>query len=85
MNKLTCTDCASAISITAKSCPQCGSLKPFQGVVLTSEYTDTLDKKTRASFVNGGGKLTIVIRPWQKVTAVIVCFFFYLFFVYPNV
>jgi hypothetical protein len=84
MNTFICTDCTSAISITAKSCPQCGSLKPFHGVVLSSEQTDSLDKKTRDSFVNGGGKLTVVIRLWQKVTAVFICFSFFLFFVYPN-
>lgn len=58
MALIKCVECGKEISVTVDVCPNCGSKKPFKGIVLTKERTKELTYKERKKFEKTGGKTT---------------------------
>lgn len=70
MTLIKCNDCQKEISITATSCPNCGSKKPFKNVTLSPEESKGLSYKEKRSFQKRGGK--ILLSKVQKFTLIII-------------
>lgn len=60
MALLKCSDCGNEVSLDAKQCPKCGTIKPFKKQVLSVEESKGLSYSERRAFQKGGGKLSII-------------------------
>ena len=66
MPLVNCTECEKEISVTASSCPSCGSKKPFKGKELSAKESADMSYKERRSFQKGGG--TLLLSMGQKIS-----------------
>jgi hypothetical protein len=83
MQEIKCNDCGAIISINAKSCVNCGSFKPFKGIVIKASEANKLATTTRISFLKGGGKLKTTL--WQKIGMAFLILVFYVFIIDPMI
>jgi len=60
-----CTDCGHDVNVEAKSCPNCGAIKPFKNQILSQDQVKPLSFKEKVNFKKLGGK--IQIGKWQKI------------------
>lgn len=70
MPLVSCSECEKEISVTASSCPNCGSKKPFKKKNLSAKESSGMSYKERRSFQKGGGTLLLSMR--QKISLAIV-------------
>ncbi len=57
MALLKCSDCGNDVSIDAKSCPNCGTVKPFKNQVLTADESKKYSYGQIRGFQKGGGTI----------------------------
>lgn len=55
MALLKCSDCGNDVSIDAKTCPNCGTTKPFKNQVLTADEAKKYSYGQIRGFQKGGG------------------------------
>lgn len=70
MKLLKCIECEKEISISAGTCPNCGSKKPFKNIVIPKKEQKGLGYKERKSFLKSGGKLKS--SSFEKIIMVII-------------
>ena len=58
MTTYTCKTCQNVTALTAKACPNCGDVKPFQGQKMTYKESAAISYAERKGFLNGGGKMS---------------------------
>lgn len=69
-----CTDCNHDVNVEAKSCPNCGALKPFKNQTLTVEEVKSFSFKEKTNFQKLGGKIEMskgMKILWGVIAAVI--------------
>lgn len=69
-----CTDCGHEVNVEAKSCPSCGTVKPFKNQNLTTDQAKGMSFSEKSGFNRLGGKIEMgkgMKIFWGAVAAVV--------------